>query len=75
MAMEEILAPVTGMVWKIETSTGAALSADSDIMILESMKMEIGVQAPAGGKLVELMVAEGDAVDEGQVVAVVDTGE
>jgi acetyl-CoA carboxylase biotin carboxyl carrier protein len=41
-------------------------------MILESMKMEIPVSAPADCSLVEILVAEEDAVSEGQVVAIVD---
>ena len=42
------------------------------IMILESMKMEIPVEAPAAGKLVELKVSAEDQVEEDQVVAVVE---
>jgi len=42
------------------------------IMILESMKMEIPVESPAAGKLVELKVSAEDQVEEDQVVAVVE---
>ena len=42
-------------------------------MILESMKMEIPIEAPFAGKLVELSVAEEDSVDEDQVVAIIET--
>ncbi len=73
MAKEEVLSPVTGKVWKIEKAVGDMATADDSIMIVESMKMEIEVQATNGGKLVEFRVAEDDAVDEGQILAIVET--
>ena len=48
------------------------LAEEDVIMILESMKMEIPVEAPVAGKLVELLVAEEEGVDEDQVVAVIE---
>ena len=66
----KVIAEVAGKVWKIEARPGAALAADDVILILESMKMEIPVIAPAAGKLLELRVKEGDMVNEGDVVAV-----
>jgi len=66
----EAKADVTGSVWKIVAAVGARLEEGDTIMILESMKMEIPVLAEEGGTLRELNVAEGDAVREGQVVAV-----
>ncbi len=66
----KVIAEVAGKVWKIEARPGATLAADDVILILESMKMEIPVVAPAGGKLLELLVKEGDMVNEGDTVAV-----
>jgi len=66
----KVAAEVAGKVWKIEAQPGTALAAEDTILILESMKMEIPVVAPAAGMLKELQVKEGDAVAEGQVVAV-----
>ena len=66
----KVIAEVAGKVWKIEARPGAALAADDVILILESMKMEIPVVAPAAGKLLELRVKEGDMVNEGDVLAV-----
>ncbi len=68
----DIVAEVAGKVWKIEARPGARLAADDVILILESMKMEIPVVAPNACKVVELRVAEGEAVAEGQLVAVVE---
>lgn len=73
MAKIEVTAEVTGNVWKIQAKVGDVLAEEDAIMILESMKMEIPVEAPIEGKLVELLVAEEDSVDEDQVVAVIET--
>ena len=73
MAKIEVTSEVTGNVWKVQAKVGDLLAEDDVIMILESMKMEIPVEAPSEGKLVELLVAEEDSVDEDQVVAVIET--
>ncbi len=72
MAKQEIESEVTGNVWKVEKSVGDKLAAEDVIMILESMKMEIPVEAPCAGTLIELRVKEEDAVEEDQVVAVIE---
>lgn len=69
MPVIDIKAEVTGKVWKLEAAAGASLAAGDVVMILESMKMEIPVEAPKAGKLGTLTVAEGDSVKEGQVLA------
>jgi acetyl-CoA carboxylase biotin carboxyl carrier protein len=72
MPVIDIKAEVTGKVWKLEAAPGASLAAGDTVMILESMKMEIPVEAPKPGKLASLTVAEGDSVKEGQVLAKLD---
>ncbi len=74
MATKEVKSEINGRVWKIEVEAGNALDEDDPILILESMKMEIPVPAPSDGKVVEILVAEGDEVTEGQVVAKFDAG-
>ncbi len=69
MAIVDVKTDITGNVWKIVAEVGADLSEDDPILILESMKMEIPVAAPEDGKLVEILVAEGDVATEGTVVA------
>lgn len=59
--------------WAIEAKVGDKLGEEDTIIVLESMKMEIPVVAPVGGTLKEILVAEGDAVAEGQDVAVMDS--
>lgn len=73
MATTEVKTEITGKVWKIETSAGDEIAEDDPIMILESMKMEIPVPAPCDGTISEILVAEGDAVTEGQTVAIVES--
>jgi len=72
MARNKIEAEVTGRIWKIEKALHDALAADDVILIIESMKMEIPVLSMASGRLVEILVAEGEAVETGQVVAIVE---
>ncbi len=62
---------VTGKVWKIEKAIGDSVAAGESVMILESMKMEIPIESPIAGVLKSLAVAEGESVNEGQVLAVV----
>ncbi|MDN3987961.1 acetyl-CoA carboxylase biotin carboxyl carrier protein subunit [Zwartia vadi] len=72
MARIEIMSEVTGKVWKIVAAPGTSKAEDEEIMILESMKMEIPVVMPEAGTLLEILVAEGDSVEDGQIVAVID---
>ena len=72
MAAYDAKSEVTGSVWKIITAVGQALEPGDTIMIMESMKMEIPVIAEDGGTVVEFLVAEGQSVAEGQVVARLD---
>jgi acetyl-CoA carboxylase biotin carboxyl carrier protein len=67
----EVCAHITGTVWKIEKQPGDDVSEGDTVVILESMKMEMPVEAPASGKVQSINVKEGDAVDEGAVVAII----
>ena len=67
----QVKSEIAGSVWKIIAETGSDLAADDVIVILESMKMEIPVVAPKSGKLVELHIAEGDMIAEGQLIATI----
>lgn len=72
VARHEVLSEVTGNVGEIEAAVGDRLGEGDTIMILESMKMEIPVEATAAGTLVELRVQKEDAVEEDQVLAVIE---
>jgi acetyl-CoA carboxylase biotin carboxyl carrier protein len=73
MAKINVESEVTGTVWKVEMTVGAAVSAGDTIMILESMKMEIPVEAPEAGKILEIAVAPAESVEEGQVLCVIES--
>ena len=68
----QLIAEVTGNVWKVERSVGDELEEGDALVIVESMKMEIPIEAPCAGRLVELRCAESDPIHEGQVVAVLE---
>ena len=65
-------AQITGSIWKLEKQAGDPVEQDEVILIIESMKMEIPVEAPCGGVLREILVAEGQTIEEFDVLAVID---
>ena len=67
--MKTIKSPMAGSVWKIVATVGQEVDYGDTILILESMKMEIPVEADSAGKIVKFLVAEGDVVDDGVVLA------
>jgi acetyl-CoA carboxylase biotin carboxyl carrier protein len=69
MPIQIVKTDITGKVWKLEAAPGDRLAEDQPILILESMKMEIPVPAPLDCTVVEILVAEGDSVTEGDPVA------
>lgn len=70
MAREQLKSEVTGRVWKIVLPAGARATEGDTILVVESMKMEIPIMANRDGTVVEILVAEGDSVGDGQAVAV-----
>ena len=68
----QVEAQIAGSVWKIEKSPGESVEEEEVILIIESMKMEIPVEAPCSGRLSELRVVEGDAIEEGAILAVIE---
>ena len=72
MADIEVETEVTGNVWKVLCQVGDRVETEQELVILESMKMEIPVEAPQAGTVKVLNVSEGDAVDEGQIILVLE---
>jgi acetyl-CoA carboxylase biotin carboxyl carrier protein len=66
----EVKAELVGMVWKILVKPGDRVEADQELIVLESMKMEIPVIAPRAGVVHEVRVRETDVVAENQVLVV-----
>jgi biotin carboxyl carrier protein len=69
---EDVKAHITGVVFQITAKPGDAVAAGDAVIVLESMKMEIPVEAPRAGRVREIKVAEGQTVQEGDTVAVLD---
>jgi acetyl-CoA carboxylase biotin carboxyl carrier protein len=69
---DEIRAEMVANVWKVVKATGETVEEGETLVILESMKMEIPVLAESDGVLKELAVNEGDVVQEGDLIAVIE---
>jgi len=68
----KVRAEISANVWQVRTEVGARVLEGDELVILESMKMEIPVTAPAAGLVTEVRVAAEDKVQEGDVVAVLE---
>ena len=69
---EEIKAHITGVVFQVAARPGDAVQAGDPVIVLESMKMEIPVEAPRAGSIKEIRVREGQTVQEGETVALLE---
>ena len=70
--MTEVAAEIAANVWQVPAVVGQTVAVGDTLAILESMKMEIPVEAPVGGTVTEVRVAPNDQVNEGDVIAVID---
>ncbi len=70
--MEKVAAHITGTVAKIEKKPGEAVRAGDVVVVLESMKMEMPVEAAGSGTVKEVRCTEGQAVSEGDVLVVIE---
>jgi acetyl-CoA carboxylase biotin carboxyl carrier protein len=70
--MADVRAHITGSVWKVECAIGDPVAEGDELVIIESMKMEMPVEAEAAGTVAEIRIAEGDAVEEGDVLVVLE---
>ena len=70
-AVVEVRAEITANVWQVPAVPGVAVGAGDTIAILESMKMEIPVEAPVAGFIAEIHVAPNDQVNEGDLIALI----
>jgi acetyl-CoA carboxylase biotin carboxyl carrier protein len=65
-------AQIAGNVWKIEAEIGAEVDLEDTLLIIESMKMEIPVETPCAGRVAEIRVREGESIEEGAVLVVIE---
>ncbi len=70
--MTDVLAEITANVWQVRCEVGQQVAEGHELVILESMKMEIPVEAPCAGTVSALDVAPEDQVTEGDRIAVID---
>ena len=70
--MTDIPAHITGTVWKIEVAVGDAVDEGDTVVILESMKMEMPVEAEDPGVVTEILCQEGQSVSEGDTLVVLE---
>jgi len=66
-----VLAEISGNIWKLDVADGAQVAEGDVLIVMESMKMEIPVEAPAAG-VCRFVVAEGQSVQEGDVLATIE---
>lgn len=70
--MGELKSEISGRVIEVSVAEGDAIEEGQQICLLESMKMEVPVEAPRGGTIRELLIEEGDVLAEGQTIAILD---
>ncbi len=66
--MKRVVSNMAGMVMEFLVKPGEKISVDQDVVMLESMKMQIPVQSTIEGTVKEIKVQEGDFVDDGDVL-------
>jgi acetyl-CoA carboxylase biotin carboxyl carrier protein len=67
-----VVAELVAAVMKVEVAVGQRVAADDAVVILESMKMEIPVLAEVAGRVLEVVVENGDVVNDGDPLVVID---
>ena len=59
---------MTGTVWEVRVNVGDAVEEEQVLVVIESMKMEMPVEAPEPGRVGSILVKPGQAVEEGEVL-------
>ena len=70
--MKHVVSNMAGVVLEFLVKAGEKISVDQDVVMLESMKMQIPVQSTVEGTVKEIKVHEGDFVDDGDVLLVIE---
>jgi acetyl-CoA carboxylase biotin carboxyl carrier protein len=68
----EVRAEITANVWQVRVEVGQQVDVGDELVILESMKMEIPVVAPLAGTVTKIAVAPDTQIQEGDLVAVIE---
>ena len=70
---ENVLAPLSGSIWKISVALDEDVEEDDEVIIIEALKMETPVYAPCDGRVKEIYVREGDRVEEDHPLISIET--
>ena len=70
MARIEVKSEITGTVWQLKAKPGDKVESGDTLIVIESMKMEMAVLAPASGVVHEVRCAEGRPVALGQALVI-----
>ena len=70
--MAEVRAEITANVWQVRVEVGQHVEVGDELVVLESMKMEIPVVAPCAGTVAEIAVEPETSIKEGDLVAVIE---
>jgi acetyl-CoA carboxylase biotin carboxyl carrier protein len=68
----DVRAEITANVWQVRVELGQKVEVGDELVILESMKMEIPVVAPIAGTVTKIAVQEETQIQEGDLVAVIE---
>lgn len=68
----DVHAEITANVWQVRTEVGATVAEGDELVVLESMKMEIPVESPVAGVVTAIHVKPDDQVTEGDLIATVE---
>jgi biotin carboxyl carrier protein len=68
----DIKSPAVGKVLRLSVESGAPVVRGDELMVIESMKVEIPVKAPANGRVAEFRVKPGDQIQRNFVIAVLE---
>lgn len=72
MATHPVTSEITGTVCQVLVNVGDVVTEDQPLMLVESMKMEIPIVAPRGGRVAHIHVAQGELISEGEPAATLD---
>jgi acetyl-CoA carboxylase biotin carboxyl carrier protein len=68
--VSDVVAPMAGKIIKVLANVGDTVQEDDELAILEAMKMEMPIVAPASGSVKEIKISEGENIEADQVIMV-----
>jgi acetyl-CoA carboxylase biotin carboxyl carrier protein len=70
--MVKVKSQISGTVWQVVVEVGQVVEEEEDLIILESMKMEIPVSAPQSGTVKEILVSPNQSVQDGDILLILE---